>query len=472
MFEDAIGSHAAQESPVEPPRFVPGDVIDERFEVIESIGKGGMGTVLRVKDQKNNRIRALKYCHESGEDRKRFSREVRIMAQVVHSYVVPVFASNLNYDPPYFVMPLAEGCLEDELTSFKADEKAALEAFRKACLGIQALHSSGIVHRDNKPANILRFANGRVAVSDLGLAKLEIRDTTILTQTRAVVGTIDYLAPEQFEPAGSREADVRTDVFQMGKVLYRLLTGRSPQLIDSSILPPGLSHIVERATNHRPEDRYQSMGEMLDALRYYQLSKIESDSQATLENLVNEADELLKQHKYDTRNVRGILRLISHLKPEEARTIIQYFDRVPKGLLPVMASDFPSELLPVLRLYNGAIRAGLHLYGFSYADDVANRMRSLFRNSKSVQVQVLALHNILIAAVDKNRFYAMGIFNTLLAEIKDVAVALPVAEMLRQNADRYKSLAKGVSSDRLQAAIRAVREDVLKPEPEDDDIPF
>ena len=97
--------------------------------------------------------------------------------------------------------------------------------FRQVCLGVQAMHDSGIVHRDIKPANVLRFTGGRIAVSDLGAAKLEPRDTTVLTQTHVVVGTLAFLAPEQFLPGGSRRADFRTDIYQLGKVLYQLLTG-------------------------------------------------------------------------------------------------------------------------------------------------------------------------------------------------------------------------------------------------------
>jgi eukaryotic-like serine/threonine-protein kinase len=423
-----------------------------------------MGTVLKVEDLVAKKIRALKYCHEPGDDKKRFDREVRIMQRVKHDHVVPVLHANLDHDPPYFVMLLASNCLGDEIATLKADETAALSAFKQACLGIQALHGAGAVHRDLKPHNLLRFPNfgNRVMVSDLGLAKLEERDTTVLTQTKAVLGTIDYLAPEQFEPGGSRGSDARTDIFQLGQVLYHLLTGRSPRGMDNSLLPGGLAYIVQKATNPLPENRFQSVGQLLDALRYYEISKQESDSREAFESLVQEAEDLLKQGHAKAENVRRLLALLAHHDPGDHRTIIADFDRIPNGLLSFIAGDYCAELLPVLRLYAMAIRARVSKHSFAYADAVAVRMSSIFQGSKNVEVRQLALQTLLIAAVDLNRYYAMEIFNRLLASIRDIGLALPVAEMLRANADHYKVLARGVPAESLQAAIRSVREEALK----------
>ena len=216
-----------------------GDLFDGRFVVRGLIGRGGMGTVLRVERPSDGKALALKYCHLAGAEQKRFEREVRIMERVRHPHVVPIVFANLEHSPPYFVMPLAEGSLLGELDRFKDDEPLALEVFGQICAGIQALHASGIIHRDIKPANVLRFAGGRIAVSDFGLAKLDTRDSTILTQTGAFYGTFAYSAPEQHLPAGTREADVRTDVCQLGKMLYHMLTGKSPVLIEQDALPRG-----------------------------------------------------------------------------------------------------------------------------------------------------------------------------------------------------------------------------------------
>ena len=130
MFEDAIGSIPVRPDPEVTNRYQIGDTIDGRFIVQCKLGWGAMGTVFKVGDRIEKKFRALKYCNETGEESKRFEREVRIMQQVNHKHVVPVLYANLDHIPPYFVMPLASSCLSDEIVTLEADEVATLSAFR------------------------------------------------------------------------------------------------------------------------------------------------------------------------------------------------------------------------------------------------------------------------------------------------------------------------------------------------------
>jgi serine/threonine protein kinase len=432
------------------------------YRVRRVIGQGGMGSVCEVVRRADGRSFALKWCRLTGAGRRRFAREVRLMARVRHPHVVRVVDADLEANPPYFVMPLAEASLADELPRLAGREAEVLAAFRQACLGVQAIHDSGIVHRDIKPANLLRFRNGRVAVSDLGVAKLAARDTTALTHTRTVVGTYGFLAPEQFLPAGSRRADARTDVYQLGKVLYQLLTGNSPVLIEPAAVPQGLAYILLRATSPNPDDRYRDLGELLDALRYYELSKDPlRNSREALENLVLEAEALLRRREYRTDNVRALLALLAPLERLDPGAAVERFDRLPEALLPVMAAEFPVEFLPVLRAYSGALRDRVSSYRFSYADGLARRMRRVFLAARLPEVKALALEVTLIGAVALNRFAAIGAFNRLLMSVTTVEIALPVAEMLRAQAHYYASVAHDAPPDRLHPAIRDVQLDLL-----------
>jgi serine/threonine protein kinase len=443
---------------------------DGQFLVRGLIGKGGMGSVLRVERVSDRRALALKYCHLAGAELKRFEREVRIMQRVRHPHVVPIIHASLEHSPPYFVMPLAEGSLLTELERVRNSEEAALEAFRQICSGVQALHASGIIHRDIKPANVLRFGRGRFAVSDFGVAKLDTRDSTILTQTNAFCGTFAYSAPEQHLPAGTREADVRTDVCQLGKMLYQMLTGRSPVLIEQDALPRGLAHIVVRATSPHPEDRYQTLGELLDALRYYELSKDPAkNAREALENLVLQAEDLLRRQEYRAENLKAILALLLHLEGQAPRLVIEFFDRLPREILPVLAAEFAGEFLPPLRAYSAAIQSRVAGFNFAYADTVARRMRSIFVHARHREVRTLALEITLIAAVELNRYAAMNVFNGLLATVKDVDLALAVGEMLRCRAQHYQKVAEQVPPGRLHPAIRQVQSERLA---EDRDVPF
>jgi hypothetical protein len=419
-----------------------------------------MGSVREVERLSDGKRLALKWCRATGPGLRRFAREVRMMARVRHPHVVPVVDADLRADPPYFVMPLAAGSLEDELPRFIGREPEALAVFRQACLGVQAIHGSGIVHRDIKPANILRFPSGRIAVSDLGVAKLASRDTTVLTRTRAVVGTLAFLAPEQFLPDGCRQADVRTDIYQLGKVLYRLLTGLSPVLIEPSALPKGLAHILLRATSVNPDDRYDDLGAFLDALRYYELSKDPArNAREALENLVLQAEDLLdRRQRPSAELLREILSLLAPLDRLDPGVAIERFDRLPDALLPLLAEGHPAEFAPVLRGYAAALPGRVGGFKFDYADTVARRMRRVFHAARQPALKVLALEATLVAAVALNRFAAMDAFNRLLMSVATVDYALPIAEMLRAHATAYAEVARGAPPDRLHPAIREVRQ--------------
>ena len=142
-----------------------GDKVDGRYLVEAEIGRGGMGIVLRVFDVIEVEQVALKYCpSDEDEQLRRFAREVRLMANIEHENVMPVTASNLTYDPPYFTMPLATGSIADEIAA-GISEDDALEIFKEICHGVQACHNGGTTHRDIKPSNAMRLQDETIVVT-------------------------------------------------------------------------------------------------------------------------------------------------------------------------------------------------------------------------------------------------------------------------------------------------------------------
>ncbi len=134
------------------------------------------------------------------------------------------------------------------------------------------MHNAGVYHRDIKPSICLRMKNGGIAVSDLGISRFDERDTMTLTTTNARLGTAAYFAPEQCSAGGARDADGRADVFQLGKTLYHLLTDEIPMYMDLSKVPAGVKYIISKATKTSKEDRYQSVAQLMDAVRLYRQS--------------------------------------------------------------------------------------------------------------------------------------------------------------------------------------------------------
>jgi serine/threonine protein kinase len=387
------------------------------------------------------------------------------MQGIKHKHVVRVLGINLQHDPPYFLMPLAAHSIDAEIDHLKNNEGEAIEAFHQMCLGVSAIHASGAVHRDIKPLNALRFEGGVIAVTDLGLAKIEPRDTTVLTQTSAFIGTRPYSAPEQLLEGGSRDADERTDIFQLGATLYHILTGRSPALIDVSTLPRGLGYIILKATKAVPDERYQTIGKFMDAIESYRKSKDPTHNpQQTFENLVGQAKELLKQRQYERGNIESMLGILSNGASLSDETTLVLFRMIPLALLPHMANEFPDELARCLLRYIESLKKLVRSKSFEYAELVADRMKVIFKATDNVELRRLSLLATLVAAVDLHRFAAMDIFNEMIVNLT-ADDAVPVAESLREYADRYKVVAGAVSRDKLNAAIRDVRDNVLDDKP-------
>jgi serine/threonine-protein kinase len=201
-----------------------------QYEVLEVLGWGGMGVVLRAFDPVLHRPVAIKVLAAElaahGSARKRFAREARAAAAVSHDHVVPVHAVDPDGNPPYLVMAFIPGqSLQQRLDRSGALElKEILRIGFQTAAGLAAAHAQGLVHRDIKPANIM-LENGieRVRITDFGLARAV--DDASVTQNGFLAGTPQYMAPEQ---ARGEPVDQRADLFSLGSTLYAMATGRPP----------------------------------------------------------------------------------------------------------------------------------------------------------------------------------------------------------------------------------------------------
>jgi serine/threonine protein kinase len=440
-----------------------GGLIDGRFEVVRRIGRGGMGTVLEVARVGDRRHLALKYCDGGPLGRRRLIREARILANLSHPHVLPVLHTGFSHDPPYFVMPLAVDTLEADLRRAGRDRSWALRVFRQICLGVQGLHRAGVVHRDLKPSNILRLEDGRYVVADLGTAKREPRHSTVLTRTCAVLGTLTYLAPEQLMPGGSRQADERTDIYQLGKLLYQLLTGRSPAVIEPAILPAGLEHVVLRATATRPHDRYPAVATLLDAIDAYEASPGPAHGVSlsrTLARLGQQALPLLaagSDWEPCRREILDNLAALDRLDPSDR---IDALDQLPTTVLVALAQSDPAVLLARLNDHARSLERHAAHRPFDYADHVARRTRHLVQTTQNPAVAARALQALLVTSVALNRYAAMGAFRLLLYQVRQADVALAVAEMLREHRDYLQEIAPGLNPRRLHPILAQVLSDL------------
>ncbi len=206
----------------------------DRYQILERIGRGGMGTVYKARDAQLRRVIALKVPHFSGsapdqsQAQQRFLREARSAAAVRHPYVCPIYDVGECHGVPYVVMAYVEGkSLAERLAAGVLYScREAVTMARQVAEGLAAVHAAGVVHRDLKPANILIDADGQAVLADFGLARPK-DDAEHLTAEGVVVGTPAYMAPEQAS-AEWGEIGPRTDLYSLGAVLYVLLAGRPP----------------------------------------------------------------------------------------------------------------------------------------------------------------------------------------------------------------------------------------------------
>lgn len=441
----------------------PGNITkDQAFDILEEIGKGGMGTVLRVNNRQTGEIVALKYCQEKDQESlHRFSREVRFMARIDHENVMPILTQNLEHTPPYFTMPLAQGSLHEEARK-GLPEESVLELFKQICLGVQAIHSANGTHRDIKPVNALLMSDGRVVVSDLGLIKTDPRDSTVLTQTNVTVGTFAYCAPEQQMPGGSRDADSRTDVYQLGKTLYELLTGDFPILIDPAKVSSGLAYVIGRAVRPNSADRYQSVGALMDAIQDYQRAQTSTEPSISFDAALEKVDTLAQQqNQYREEDLVSLINsLLAFAGQGEA--FIDNFGKLPDQLLIILAEITPEALQTVLKEYYEAIKTDIHKYNFGHAQTIAHEMSIVFQASKDAESKAKAIRPALIAAAFLHRFTAMDTVAAMLTSISDEEVAIAVAEVLREELDSYRPIAKRISANELHPVLKHIHDSLMR----------
>ncbi|MCC6095693.1 MAG: Stk1 family PASTA domain-containing Ser/Thr kinase, partial [Eubacterium sp.] len=263
-----------------------GVILGERYEIMSRIGYGGMANVYKAQDRKLNRLVAVKVMKpEFREDSSfvaKFQKEAQAAAKLSHPNVVNVYDVGEDRGLQYIVMELIEGITLKNYIAKKGklSVKEATSIAIQVSLGLEAAHNVGIIHRDVKPQNIMISTDGKVKLSDFGIAKA-INSNTI---TANVMGSVHYSSPEQVRGGYS---DAKSDIYSLGITMYEMVTGRVPfdgdttvaiaikhlqeEIVPPSIytpdLPYSLEQIILKCTQKNPERRYQNVGELIEDLK-------------------------------------------------------------------------------------------------------------------------------------------------------------------------------------------------------------
>ncbi len=262
------------------------------YVVLDKLGKGGMGLVLKAEHRRMERVVALKILSpkfvNDDDSLRRFHREVKAAARLSHPNIVTAHDANDANGVHFLAMEYVEGSDLAVLVKQKGPLSVdiALDCIQQAATGLQFAHEHGVIHRDIKPANLLMDRQRQVKILDMGLARVSKTDPDDdeLTGSGQIIGTVDYMSPEQ--AASTKDADERADIYSLGVTLWYLLTGRSMYTGETPIqkllahqnqgIPslqeacadasPALEEVFRRMVAKTPEQRYQTMGEVIEAI--------------------------------------------------------------------------------------------------------------------------------------------------------------------------------------------------------------
>lgn len=332
-----------------------GMLIGERYEILEKIGTGGMSDVYKAKCHKLNRFVAVKVLkQEFGENENfvsKFKVEAQAAAGLMHPNIVNVYDVGNENGINYIVMELVEGITLKKYIEKKArlSVKESISIAIQVSMGIEAAHNNGIIHRDIKPQNIIISKDGKVKVTDFGIAKAATSNTI----TSNVMGSVHYTSPEQ---ARGGFSDEKSDIYSLGITMFEMLTGRVPFNGDTTVaiaikhiqepmptprdyvaeIPISVEQIVYKCTQKSPDRRYQSMGELIEDLKRSLMNPdenfvkvVDPEENASTKVISDEEVKEIKQQVQKSTSVTGdSIRLRKEI--EEERTKKKKAPETPK----------------------------------------------------------------------------------------------------------------------------------------------
>lgn len=424
-----------------------GNKIDE-YEIIEYIGEGGMGTVFRV--CKDGNYYALKTCRTDDEESiLRFKREVRIMKSVHDSNIINVIDENLDAIPPYFIMPLCKQSLEDAVDGILTEEEK-FDYSLQVCEGIQLLHNQKIIHRDIKPSNALLY-KGIVKVADLGLGKFINRDSVCLTPTNdKTMGTYDYVAPEIYIDGKGRDADERSDIYSIGKLLYYVFSdGESPLFVNSSKVSADIFSIIGKCTKVMPNDRYQNVSEIINALNICKKTRMTALS----------LEDIVSKHKAGVNDVQFAEDIYQYLltSQNDLGLLIQDLKVLKKDDFQLLLKHKQKEIGNIANLLLTTYKENNYYWiQFEDVDILVSYAHLLMKNTQILQEKQELLEFSIEISINYNRWMAMGIVVNMFADLsKDEIKAM--APFLVASKDSINQIQENVNKplpDALKILIR------------------
>lgn len=435
----------------------------------EQIGQGGFAKVVKVVAMNGEEF-AKKIFRPNqqlidavGEDqlKKRFSREVRYQSKIRHQNVVPIFEHSLDSSPPFFIMPLAEGTLSEELKNDSTLNNNPKKALFDILAGLEAVHEAGLNHRDLKPANVLRFEDKEgdiyYAISDFGLISGSDGESSTLTGSHVKGGTQNYAAPELMKDF--KRATFFADIYSFGAILHDIFSDGQSRVpyTELNVPDPDISAIVSRCTKLLAARRYNGVAELREDLFKVLDDKeltFTSDHEKTLVELLTN-NKSLNADEWD--------KVFTQLDENDYKSVsnANILRSIDENHIDILAKDSPELIASLTAYFSEYIKN--HTFDFDYCDVLATRAKTLYEEAdlSSKANLVLAL---LVLGVTHNRWYVEWRF----VEMVGTTISDDLAKRILLEIDAtefnfnsyFKRLKRSiaVSEDKLHKLLREIVE--------------
>jgi hypothetical protein len=416
------------------------------YQDMEELGRGGFGVVCKCVRESDGTLFAKKslLLQDAGSI-KRFQREVRIIQKLRHNGVVRIVTAHLVSQPYWYVMPLYECSLLDLIPNLVGDRDRALRIFDSVLEAMEYAHGENVIHRDLKPENVLIGPNDSPVITDFGLGRAVDALTSRATGAGAWIGTAGYMAPEQMTQA--EHADIRSDIFSLGRMLYEMLTAESRWAVqDPTKLPVGLAEIVRKCTLTDPSHRFQSVAEIRAALA--RVTQRQVGAGQSLQALL---DKIAKQGSFTRPDIQELARLIG-LCREESDLLHEVAVEVSAFLFTALDMGFPDMSKLLAQQFAKAVVS--QSWSFGYTDTIGDTCAKIYGATSQPDIKGLMAATALEVGVSHNRFHVMEVATTLIAGSQNDAEGLAIAHAIRPLDMHYRTIKDRLTIWKLHPALQ------------------
>lgn len=396
------------------------------YREIEVLGTGGFGEVFVCERTSDGAEFAKKRLlpNVDEEAKRRFDREIRLLAGMNHPNIVRVVAHGLEQDPMWYVMPRYKSSLQRLLPQLVGNEPRIKAVFGNILEAMEYAHEQGVIHRDLKPHNVLINSDDDVVVSDFGIGRKLDAESTRQTVSGFGMGTALYMAPEQWQDA--KHADQRSDVFALGRMLYELYTGPLANMAqDVSGVPPGLAMVINRATHQDPTRRYADAS----ALKRAYLAAVGDIPLETDMQLLNSFVERLSvPTTLNSDAADRFVELVVRYTRDDADLRQKVFMKLDATNLSVVVERDPEHLRPLVIRFLDAM--GSESWGFDYCDTIGLKCAEIHRNLRDPEIRAAAIGCAMSVGAGHNRWGVLKTAAALIQGTKTPGERVMLIEML------------------------------------------